>query len=64
MKDITTMSSFRDWTIEKCLQFAADLADNEDDMAENAAMAMTCQLYGIESHEGYEVLFATEGAGK
>lgn len=52
------LSTFDDWTIGQCIQFALDLEDNEERMGEGAAMALTCEQYGIEPHEGYEVLIA------
>ena len=36
--------------------FERELADNEESMGEHAAMAMTCEFFGISEDEGYELL--------
>lgn len=43
----TKRESIDKWSIEKCQQFMADWSDNEQIMAEQAALAVTCEQYGI-----------------
>jgi hypothetical protein len=40
----------------KAKQFADALADNEEAMAEMAAFAVTCEQFGIDEEEGYDLL--------
>lgn len=37
-------------------EFSEALEDNEDMMAEGAAMAVTCEQFGISLEDGYELL--------
>lgn len=41
--------------------FAEVLADNEETMPEMAAMAVTCEVFGITEEEGYDLLIADHG---
>lgn len=41
---------------EKAIEFLACLEANEEIMGEIAAMAATCEIFGLEMHEGYELL--------
>lgn len=38
--------------------FAAALDDNEEHMGEMAAMAVTCEPFGISEEEGYDLLIS------
>lgn len=44
---LSQTSGFRDWSIGKCYQFMHDWDENEKHHAEQAALAMTCEAYGI-----------------
>ncbi len=46
LKD-STPSGFKDWTLGKCWTFLRDWDANEDAHAEQAALAITCEEYGI-----------------
>ena len=43
---------------QRVIEFALDLEVNEECMAENAAMAVTCEQYGIDIDVGYEWLIS------
>lgn len=38
--------------------FAEALEENEEHMGEHAAMAVTCQQFGIDEEEGYDLLIS------
>lgn len=38
--------------------FAAALEENEEHMGEMAAMAVTCEQFGIDEEDGYDLLLA------
>lgn len=40
----------------KAIEFLSCLEANEEVMGEGAAMAVTCEIYGLEMHDGYELL--------
>lgn len=40
----------------KAQQFAESLAENEEYMAEMAAFAVTCEQFGIDQEEGFDLL--------
>lgn len=42
--------------LQRAIEFALDLEDNEETMAEQAAMHVTCDQYGIGVDEGYDLL--------
>jgi hypothetical protein len=42
----------------KAKQFAEALDNNEDSMAEMAAFSVTCEQFGIDEEEGYDLLAA------
>ena len=39
-------------------EFAAILEDNEEHMGEHAAMAITCEQFGISEEDGYDLLMS------
>lgn len=41
---------------QRIIEFALDLEENEEQMAEGAAMAVTCEQYGISVEEGWDWL--------
>ena len=44
--------------LQTLIEFALAVEANEDRMAENAAMQVTCDLYGIDLIEGYDWLLS------
>jgi len=42
--------------MSKARDFAEALSDNEDCMGEMAAMSVTCEQFGIDLDEGYDLL--------
>lgn len=45
-------------SLQRAIEFALDLEANEERMAENAAMAVTCEQYDIEMEQGYDWLIS------
>ncbi|MBM61933.1 MAG: hypothetical protein CL484_03155 [Acidobacteria bacterium] len=45
------------FTTQRAIEFALDLEDNENIMAENAAMMVTLQAYGLEWGDQNEILW-------
>ena len=43
---------------QRVIEFALDLEDNEERMAEHAAMHVTCEQYGIDVDVGYDWLIS------
>lgn len=43
---------------QRVIEFALHLEKNEERMAENAAMAVTCDQYGIDIEVGYDWLIS------
>jgi hypothetical protein len=44
------------FTVQRAIEFALDLEDNEESMAEGAAMMVTLQKYGLEWGDQNEIL--------
>ncbi len=62
-KDDQTLSGFKDWTIGKCYHFMVSWNENEERYAEQAALGITCEEYGI-SYMDVEWLEVVEAVRK